>query len=383
MPSLRFRTERYFKGDALARLHRLGYTFYTKRRTGKDCPGAWKKQNKMKVLYQEENAILYKFDGETLRIEPWGANAFRVRSVMMSEIQDTDWALLTPKAVTADIRLEERESEIVNGKIKAVISVDGDRNSRLAFYNQRDELLLQERARGGALSLRARKFQPIIGGDYRLTASFESDPEEKLFGMGQYQQDILNVKNCNLELAHRNSQASVPFVMSSAGYGFLWHNPAVGRVSFGKNYTEWGAESTKQLDYYIVAGDSPAEIEEAYADVTGKVPMMPEYGLGFWQCKLRYWNQKQLLDVAREYKRRGLPINVIVCDFFHWPQCGDFRFEEEFFPAPEEMVRELKEMGIELMVSVWPQVDEQSENYDATNPDARKYVWDQCKEHYY
>lgn len=366
----------------------------------------------MKVLYQEKNAILYKFDGETLRIEPWGANAFRVRSVMMGEIQDTDWALLTPKAVTADIRLEEREAEITNGKIKAVISVDGDRNSRLAFYNQRDELLLQERARGGALSLRARKFQPMIGGDYRLTASFESDPEEKLFGMGQYQQDILNVKNCNLELAHRNSQASVPFVMSSAGYGFLWHNPAVGRVSFGKNYTEWVAESTKQLDYYIVAGDSPAEIEEAYADATGKVPMMPEYGLGFWQCKLRYWNQKQLLDVAREYKRRGLPINVIVCDFFHWPKCGDFRFEEEFFPAPEEMVRELKEMGIELMVSVWPQVDEKSENYDAmreqgllvktetglpwqmnwdshyvfydaTNPAARKYVWDQCKEHYY
>ena len=63
---------------------------------------------------------------------------------------------------------------------------------------------------------------------------------------------------------------------------------------------------------WITAGDTPAEISLAYATATGFVPMMPEYGLGFWQCKLRYWNQEQLLEVAREYKRRGLPVDVIV-----------------------------------------------------------------------
>uniref|UniRef100_UPI0035E42DAC TIM-barrel domain-containing protein n=1 Tax=Clostridium lacusfryxellense TaxID=205328 RepID=UPI0035E42DAC len=107
-----------------------------------------------------------------------------------------------------------------------------------------------------------------------------------------------------------------------------------------------------------------------------------------------------------------LPIDVIVCDFFHWPKMGDFRFDEEFFPDVKGMVDELKEMGIELMVSVWPQIALDSENfdemkqngllvksemginvsmqfggdsvfYDATNPDARKYVWDKCKKNYY
>ena len=52
--------------------------------------------------------------------------------------------------------------------------------------------------------------------------------------MGQYQQDDLDLKYTTLELAHRNSQASVPFVLSSLGYGFLWHNPAIGQVTFGK-----------------------------------------------------------------------------------------------------------------------------------------------------
>lgn len=57
--------------------------------------------------------------------------------------------------------------------------------------------------------------------------------------------------------------------------------------------------------------------------------------------------------MAREYKRRHLPIDVIVCDFFHWPRLGDYCFDPEFFPDPAAMVRELKEMSIELLVSVF------------------------------
>ena len=215
-----------------------------------------------------------------------------------------------------------------------------------------------------------------------------------------------------LELAHRNSQASVPFVISSLGYGLLWNNPGVGRAVFGRNIMSFEACSTKALDYWVTAGDTPAEIEERYASVTGTVPMMPEYGLGFWQCKLRYQTQEELLEVAREYKRRNLPIDLIVIDFFHWPKQGEWKFDPVYWPDPDAMVRELKDMGIELMVSIWPTVDKASENYeemlekgylirtergfrvgldfmgatihyDATNPDARRYVWNKAKQNYY
>ena len=233
----------------------------------------------------------------------------------------------------------------------------------LSFYNSEGTLLLKERESGGALRLRARKFQPQEGGAFRLTASFEASEDEKLYGMGQYKQEILNIKNCLFELAHRNSQISVPFVYSSRGYGFLWHNPAIGRACFGKNLTEWSAESTRQLDYWICAGDSPAEIMALYADAAGHVPMMPEYGLGFWQSRLRYWNQEQVLETAREYRRRGLPLDVIFCYFFHWPRMGDFRFEEEFFPDPKAMLEELEQLQVKLMVSVWPQIALESENF--------------------
>ncbi len=367
----------------------------------------------MRYFSEENGSLVWRNHGETLMLTPWGQNSLRVRSVLMRDVEDPRFALLTPEETQADIQLGDMEASIRCGGLTARLVVDPwHRVARISFYNARGELLLREIACGGALNLRARRFQPILGGDHRLSVSFDGNADEHLYGMGQYQLESLDIKNCSFELAQRNSQASVPFVMSSLGYGFLWHNPAVGEVHFGSNRSEWKAVSTRQMDYWITAGDSPAELSLAYAKATGFAPMMPEYGLGFWQCKLRYWNQEQLLTVAREYKRRGLPVDVIVCDFFHWPKMGDYRFDERFFPDPDAMCAELKAMGIELMVSVWPQVSLESENYeemrqqgllvrselgeqvgmryqgnsmfyDATNPKARAYVWEKCKKNYF
>lgn len=145
-------------------------------------------------------------------------------------------------------------------------------------------------------------------------------------------------------------------------------------MTFAKNRTEWYASSTKALDYWITASDSPAEIMSSYADATGHAPMMPDYVMGFWQCKLRYRTQDELLEVARHHKSLGLPMDVIVSDFFHWPYQGDWRFDETEWPDPDAMVRELKEMGIELMVSIWPYVDQKSENYKVMRDNGYLYT---------
>jgi len=128
------------------------------------------------------------------------------------------------------------------------------------------------------------------------------NPDEKLFGMGSTAA-LLEYQGLHAGAGHRNSQASVPFLVSSLGYGFLWHNPAIGRVTFGKNVTEWHAQS-RTFGLLDRCRDTPAEIEEAYARATGTAPMMPDYAMGFWQCKLRYQTQEELLEVAREYRAR-------------------------------------------------------------------------------
>jgi len=257
----------------------------------------------------------------------------------------------------------------------------------------------------------ARRFTPAGSGAYRLQAAFESNADEHLWGMGQYPDGLADLKGTTLELAHRNTQTSIPFVLSSRGYGFMWHNPAVGRVIFGRNETLWEADASSQLDYWVTAGSEPRAILANLADVTGHAPMMPERGLGLWQSKLRYRSAEEILEVAEEYRRRGLPLDVIVADFFHWPEMGDFRFDGEFWPDPEQLVSRLKEMDVDLAVSVWPQVGSASENFDAagamglfvgqkhgspdhlvarnsnrlldmTNPESRRFIWEKCRDGY-
>ena len=370
------------------------------------------------MLKQEGNRIIFHYDAEELWIEPWGENAVRIRATKNAHMPEENWALLPQENTTCEISFNETGASLKNGKVEVCITSGG----KITIYNQKGELLLEEYWRNrrdlldpkcSAIEVEAREFCPNIGGDYHLTMRLQSvDKNEKIYGMGQYQQPYLNLKGTDLELAHRNSQSSVPFALSSLGYGLLWNNPGVGRVVFGNNIISYESYATKVLDYWFVAGDTPAQIEEAYAKATGTVPMMPEYGLGFWQCKLRYQTQEELLEVAREYKRRNLPLDLIVIDFFHWPKQGDWKFDPVYWPDPDEMIRELNEMNVKLMVSIWPTVDRESENYeemlekgylirtergfrtglnfegatihyDATNPGARKYLWEKAKKNYY
>ena len=239
-------------------------------------------------------ALLFFRQGEQVRIEPWGKDSLRVRATMLTKFTGNDWAL-TENTVNLppEITIEERQAAITNGKITAVVNhqgvmtffKDGKRILQEYFRNY-DGTLVKESC---CLKVVNRDWKGITGGsEHELTVKFESNPGEKIFGMGQYQQQCMDLKGCILELAQRNSQISVPFAVSSLGYGFLWNNPAVGKVVFGKNYTEWTARATKEMDYWITAASTPKQILENYTTVTGRAQMFPEDRMGLWQCKLRY-----------------------------------------------------------------------------------------------
>ncbi|BBF42512.1 alpha-xylosidase [Lachnospiraceae bacterium KM106-2] len=364
----------------------------------------------------QDGKLIARKQNETLVVEAWGKNALRVRSTMYPAIFDQDWALEKVEEQSAKIELKDGNAEVKNGKLTMTINHAGV----IAFYKE-GKLLFREYHRNydslhtgesRCLKINGREYTPIIGGDYGLTVRFENDPEERLFGMGQYQQKFMNLKGCILELAQRNSQVSIPFAVSSLGYGFLWNNPAVGKVTFGKNYTEWTAQATKQMDYWVTADNTPADIVFNYTGVTGRAPMLSKDLLGLWQCKLRYRTQEEVLQVARKYKELGIPLDVIVIDFFHWTRQGDWQFDKEYWPDPKAMTEELHAMGTKVVVSVWPSVDKKSIHFnemsergflvrtehganqtydfngdcltfDATNPEARAYVWEICKKNYY
>lgn len=161
--------------------------------------------------------------------------------------------------------------------------------------------------------------------------------------------------------------------------------------------TTFRSPVAQALDYTVFAGTGD-EVIASYRELTGPTPMMPLWCLGYIHCRERYNTQQELLDNAREFRQRKLPIDVIVQDWQYWGKYGwnAMQFDEERYPDPAEMVRELHDMNMRLMISVWSKIDPNSEvgkqatekGYyisgsewiDFFNPDAAAFYWSNFSE---
>ena len=378
----------------------------------------------MTTFSRDGDAVEARYHHELLRVDPWGRDGFRVRAANGGRLPESDAGALEERpdpGVAADVTIGERTARLVNGAITAEIELPvmtGGHNSLLVRFlrtSTGEELLAEQREHFWWPGARA--YYGNRSGAGEIHQQFRSYAGERLYGMGQRTHGRLDHKGLALDLVQRNGEVSIPFVLSSRGYGFLWNNPAVGRVEFAENHTRWTASQARSIDYFITTG-TPPEILARYADATGHAPRLPAWASGFWQSKLRYRSQEEILEVAREHRRRGLPLSVIVADYFHWTAMGDFRFDPAEYPDPAAMMRELDELGVRLMVSIWPTISPLSEHYrtlrdggmligsdqgvefnatirdkgmdvpmpiafyDATNPRTREFVWSLVQRNY-
>lgn len=368
----------------------------------------------MGVFTTEGGALEWTGGHERIRIEPWGTDSLRVRGTVWQSVRgDLPGALLPCGPADPDVEISEGRARITNGGLTAECSEGGWLRFRRAADGE--ELLAEVVPHFSAPP--ARRYAPA-GGMHRIEMAFAARAEERFYGLGQHRHGLLDQKGAVIDLVQRNTEVSIPFLLSSRGYGFLWNHPGIGRVELGASATRWVAEAARQWDYWVTAGE-PADILRHYGEAVGRAPMLPEWASGFWQSRCRYRTQAELLDVAREYRRRGLPLSAIVCDYFHWPRMGEWRFDPAEWPDPAGMVAELEQLGVKLVVSVWPTVNPASANwtdmrergllaaaehglpahlliwdkdpkgqvpvsfYDATSRQAREYLWARVREGYY
>ena len=439
------------------------------------------------------------------------------------------------------------------------------RTGEVWFTDKAGNLILREQNGGG------KEFTPVRvegANGYSFRQVFENDEEEGLYGLGQHQSDEFNYKGKNEELFQYNTKVSVPFIVSTKGYGILWHNYSLSRfgdkrpyaeladvfklydkegqagaltatyykdrtssvqplirkedkinyedlvtiknfpekfpsneayatwegeieptesgvhhfklhyagytkvfidgrevvaerwrtawnpndyktkvrLEKGKRYPiriEWlpdggvsylglkvlsplpeaeqnrlafWSEMGDQIDYYFINGKNMDDVISGYRTVTGKSQVMPKWAMGYWLSRERYKTQEELLTALDEYRRRQVPLDVIVQDWSYWPEdaWGSHEFDKERFPDPAGMIKEIHDKDARFMISVWPKFYATTEHYkeldqlgamyqqaikdsirdwiypgyigsfyDAYNPEARKLFWDQMNEHLY
>src|ERR1051326_2648982 len=223
---------------------------------------------------RDGNRLLWRWEDQMLWGEPWGTDSIRVRATILSEMPPRDWSLLPPHAVAPEISIAADSARLVNGSL--IASVDA-KSGRVRFFKRGSHEPLVEEIFARTNYPASRTFKSLPGGGdlFRCEASFTAFDGERIYGLGQRRHGLLDQKGCVLELTHRNSQISIPFLVSSRGYGFLWHNPGMGRVELGRTQTRWIADATRLIDYVVTTGDSYAEITERYAGLTGDAPMLP------------------------------------------------------------------------------------------------------------
>ena len=184
---------------------------------------------------------------------------------------------------------------------------------------------------------------------------FEPNEGEHFYGLGHEQEDFFDRKGTTSEIIHYNTKTSLPVYYSSLGYGL--EQPRPGRCELTKNHTMFVADSAYQADYFVSAGETPAETMKVYCNLTGYLAQIPALGSRFLAVQAPLRKPDEVLEVAREYKRRGIPIDAIVIDYFHWTEQGEWKFDPKYWPDPKAMVDELNEMGIKCIVSIWPTIN--------------------------
>ena len=134
-----------------------------------------------------------------------------------------------------------------------------------------------------------------------------------------------------------------------------------------KNTLSLYSNVADQIDYYFVYGENLDSVIRGYREITGKAPMMPKWAMGLWQCRERYRTQEELLSVVKEFRKRKIPLDNIVQDWFYWEEdkWGSHEFDSTRFPDPDGMVKELHDdLNAHIMISVWPKFYVGTKHYE-------------------
>jgi alpha-D-xyloside xylohydrolase len=197
---------------------------------------------------------------------------------------------------------------------------------------------------------------------YEASNTFLLKPDEAIYGFGFTGDDTSNRRGKDLLLVQTNVGIIIPVMMSSRRYGVMWDTYSQMRFSDNANGASLWAESAPGgVDYYFMAGKAADDVVAAYRRLTGPAPMYPKQAFGLFMSKERYKTQAQLLDVASSFRKEGFPLDYIVQDWQYWGSDKDgswsgMTWDPTRYPDPAGMIRQLHDMNLKLMVSIWPSV---------------------------
>lgn len=233
---------------------------------------------------------------------------------------------------------------------------------------------------------------------YRAKVYYEWQEGEALYGLGQGEEGFYNYRGKTQYLYQHNMRIPMPVLVSSLGYGILMDCGCLMIFQDSERGSYWYLDAVSQLDYYMIAPGDIRRVIQALRRLTGRAAMLPRWAFGYMQSKEAYQTDKELLEVAEEYRRRDLPISCVIQDWNSWEKgkWGNKRLDPARFAHMKEIHEKLHAMDVHTLISVWPNMAKDCEDYeqmkaaghilpdrstyDAFSEKARALYWKQAKE---
>ncbi len=345
---------------------------------------------------EQYSAVLINFPGYTLRIEIVSPNIIRISETKDKTFPDRKSLSVLPAEPNDTKWLKEETDKLIKISTDS-LNLEVDKiNGEISFLNRRGKLILK------ASAVDSGNFHPaLIQGEnvYHIKQNFVLSKEEGLYGLGQFEDPIMNYRGHDILIAQANRTAVNPFLISTNGYGILWDNYSETRFHDGNNETYFYSEVADQIDYYFVYGPAMDKVIAGYRLLTGKAPLYGRWAYGYWQSKERYKTADELIGVIKEYRSRGIPFDNIVQDWQYWGDMDQFSgmiWDSTRYPKPKMMIDSIHNLNAHIMVSIWPAFGKDSKIYkemaknnflfdedhwsggkvyDAYNPAARDIYW--------
>lgn len=200
---------------------------------------------------------------------------------------------------------------------------------------------------------------------YRTRLYLDWQKEEALYGLGQHEEGHLNLRGITVYLHQANMKIAIPVLISSLGYGLLidTYSPMI------FNDTNYGSylytEADDEMDYYFIYGGDMDGVISGYRYLTGKATMLPKWAYGFIQSQERYETAQEMIDLVNEYRERRIGLDCVVLDWHSWEGnlWGQKTMDRERFGDPSVMMDKLHSQNANLMISIWPNMHQDSDNY--------------------
>jgi len=343
-------------------------------------------------IEQTEKGIIYQTAKGFIKLEVCSESIIRVLISPVKSLEQKESLMITdyPDQNTK-WNIDETENYISIITDKLIVRID-KLNNTVSFYDRSKKLILK----GTGHSLE----KNIVNDEsfYQIQQNFEFSPIEAIYGLGQFQDGIMNYRGHDVTLFQQNVVAVVPMLVSTNNYGILWDNYSLTKFHDGREGAFLWSKVADAIDYYFIAGADLDEIISGYRFLTGKAPMFGKWAYGYWQSKERYNNQEEIINVVKEYRKRELPLDNIVQDWMYWGEHGwsALEFDLKKFPDPKGMIDTIHKYNTHIMISIWPNfatktrvfdemkskgllIGSDSEKdrglYDAYNEEARDLYW--------